>query len=174
MVEIVPVGSTVLDLGCGTGDLLRRLAPKIAQGVGIDVSQPLIAYARAHAVVHSHITFEAREASPFDRYIEPFDVATATLLFHVLPWATAVQLVQAMADWGRELILAGFVPPKNSKERRLLWMDQRLSGHYQNYVAYQRQGGLAGLRAASGLEVIGAYQTFDSTIQIWQMQGREK
>ena len=68
MVEMVPVGSTVLDLGCGTGDLLRRLAPKIAQGVGIDVSQPLIAYARAHAVVNSHITFEAREASPFDRY----------------------------------------------------------------------------------------------------------
>jgi SAM-dependent methyltransferase len=41
---IVPPGRTVLDIGCGNGDLLAALAPTL--GIGVDVSQGMIDLAR--------------------------------------------------------------------------------------------------------------------------------
>lgn len=43
----IPAGSTVLDVGCGSGDLLRELDPP--RGVGIDLSSPAINDARKAA-----------------------------------------------------------------------------------------------------------------------------
>ena len=40
----IPKGSTVLDVGSGTGDLLHSVAPK--RGVGVDVSPNMAALAR--------------------------------------------------------------------------------------------------------------------------------
>lgn len=41
----VPAGSSVLEIGCGTGDLLHSLAPK--RGVGIDISPKTLEIARS-------------------------------------------------------------------------------------------------------------------------------
>jgi SAM-dependent methyltransferase len=41
----VPPGASVLEIGCGTGDLLHALAPR--RGVGVDISPKTIAIARA-------------------------------------------------------------------------------------------------------------------------------
>ena len=49
---LVPKGSRVLDLGCGTGELLAALEP--SHGVGIDLSPNMIALARAN---HPNLTF---------------------------------------------------------------------------------------------------------------------
>lgn len=43
---IVPEGSTVLEIGCGTGYLLEQLKP--ARSVGIDISHEMIRFARIH------------------------------------------------------------------------------------------------------------------------------
>lgn len=43
---IIPEGSTVLEIGCGTGYLLEQLRP--ARGVGIDISGEMIRFARIH------------------------------------------------------------------------------------------------------------------------------
>src|SRR6187401_2944008 len=41
----IPAGQSILDLGCGSGDLLASLQP--ARGVGVDLSSTAIAAARA-------------------------------------------------------------------------------------------------------------------------------
>ena len=41
---IVPKGSRILDLGCGTGDLLAKLEP--SYGVGVDLSERIIDVAK--------------------------------------------------------------------------------------------------------------------------------
>ena len=44
ILELIPLGSSVLDLGCGEGDLLARLRERgDARLIGVDVSTPLIA-----------------------------------------------------------------------------------------------------------------------------------
>jgi SAM-dependent methyltransferase len=49
---LIPEGARVLELGCGTGDLLAALRPSF--GVGVDFSEGMIAQARKH---HPHLTF---------------------------------------------------------------------------------------------------------------------
>src|ERR1051326_2687547 len=49
---LIPKGSRVLELGCGTGDTLAALEP--SYGVGIDFSAAMVAQARA---LHPHLAF---------------------------------------------------------------------------------------------------------------------
>jgi SAM-dependent methyltransferase len=53
----VPPGASVLEIGCGTGDLLHALAPR--RGVGVDLSPKMVAIARAK---YPDLTFLAGDA----------------------------------------------------------------------------------------------------------------
>jgi SAM-dependent methyltransferase len=69
---LIPEGARVLELGCGTGDLLAALKP--AFGVGVDFSEGMIREARA---AHPQLTFFAGdiEDAAFVRSLPgPFDV----------------------------------------------------------------------------------------------------
>ena len=84
----VPPGQRVLDLGCGSGDLLSALAP--ADGVGIDVSRAAIETARAR---HPEPTLRFLQGDVADPALlasagGPFD---AVLLLNVVTHLTDVQ-----------------------------------------------------------------------------------
>src|SRR6266566_3760470 len=49
---LIPEGARVLELGCGTGDLLAALKPSL--GVGVDFSESMVAQARK---AHPDLTF---------------------------------------------------------------------------------------------------------------------
>jgi SAM-dependent methyltransferase len=54
---MVPRGSSVLEIGCGTGYLLEQLQP--GRGVGIDVSSRMIDYARTHRPAYTYYEMDA-------------------------------------------------------------------------------------------------------------------
>jgi ubiquinone/menaquinone biosynthesis C-methylase UbiE len=58
----VPPGSSVLEIGCGTGDLLAALAT--SKGVGIDISPRAVGIARSK---HPGLTFLAGDAEDIPR-----------------------------------------------------------------------------------------------------------
>jgi len=63
----VPRGASVLEIGCGTGDLLAALAP--SRGVGVDISPKALEIARSK---HPGLTFLAGDAEDIP-ISEPFD-----------------------------------------------------------------------------------------------------
>jgi len=65
--EIIPEGSSVLEIGCGTGTLLARVRP--SRGVGVDISPKMIAIAAAR---HPGLRFLVADASAL-RLSEAFD-----------------------------------------------------------------------------------------------------
>jgi SAM-dependent methyltransferase len=68
---LIPEGARVLELGCGTGDLLAALRPSF--GVGIDFSEPMIAQARR---AHPDLTFlvgDIEDAAFIQGLPGPFD-----------------------------------------------------------------------------------------------------
>jgi trans-aconitate methyltransferase len=71
----LPAGARVVDLGCGKGDLLRRIAARgPIDGLGVDSSEPLIAEARAGAP--PGVGFEVGDLTAFAAD-EPYDLAAA-------------------------------------------------------------------------------------------------
>jgi SAM-dependent methyltransferase len=65
---LVPAGASVLEVGCGTGDLLAALRPR--RGVGVDLSPGLLAVARAR---HPDLTFVEGDAEQLELDGETFD-----------------------------------------------------------------------------------------------------
>jgi len=80
----IPEGSRVLELGCGTGDLLAAVKP--AQGVGVDFAPGMISIAREK---HPNLSFIEADAVDFTS-VEPFDYI---ILSDLLPSLWDVQKV---------------------------------------------------------------------------------
>jgi len=97
----------ILDLGCGTGELARRLAPHAGTVVAVDRSPRMIAAAKrlpggdtpALAWVVGDV-----ETAPFSG---PFDLALAAESFHWFDWARACARIAAAVRTRRLLIVEG-------------------------------------------------------------------
>ncbi|MGB3238549.1 MAG: methyltransferase domain-containing protein [Geitlerinemataceae cyanobacterium] len=88
----LPESASVLDLGCGTGKLLDRLAshyPQL-QGTGLDFSEKMLAIARSGIRYPARITYvQGRvESLPFD--VGQFDAVFSTISFLHYPQPQAV------------------------------------------------------------------------------------
>ncbi|MCP2276635.1 demethylmenaquinone methyltransferase / 2-methoxy-6-polyprenyl-1,4-benzoquinol methylase [Nocardia amikacinitolerans] len=80
-------GDRVLDIGCGPGDFVRRLAVRVGpQGevVGRDPSPRMIAYATAHTK-QPNCRFELGPAQTLDQPDASFDLVTCTFVMHHIP-----------------------------------------------------------------------------------------
>jgi len=53
--KLIPKGSNVLEIGCGTGDLLASLKPKV--GYGMDISHEMVAIAKYKHKFEKRLTF---------------------------------------------------------------------------------------------------------------------
>lgn len=65
----VPAGQRVLELGCGTGEVLAAVAP--SHGVGVDLSPAMVAEARTR---HPQLSFVTGDAHDLSAISGPFDV----------------------------------------------------------------------------------------------------
>ena len=66
--QLIPENSSILELGCGQGDLLNALKP--SSGVGVDFSKPAIERA---AALHAHLEFIQADAQIVDLGNRKFD-----------------------------------------------------------------------------------------------------
>jgi SAM-dependent methyltransferase len=78
-IQKLPAGSRVLDIGCGSGDLIRRAQRHGISFVGVDISHPNIEAAKANC---HHAEFHCADFLSFDG--GRFDVVLANSVFHLL------------------------------------------------------------------------------------------
>ena len=99
-------GQRVLDVGCGTGDYLRTMAPLVAPGdaVGIDLSATLIAHAQQRSAPdHTNVSFRVGDAYELPFPDASFDrvIATQVLLHLDDPWRAVAEMRRILAPAGR-------------------------------------------------------------------------
>ena len=83
MLSLLPdvKGMTVLDLGCGSGELSRRIQVLGAkQTIGVDISANMMEL--AHKDVPPGVTFQQRAMEDLDFSPETFDLVVSSLAFH--------------------------------------------------------------------------------------------
>lgn len=96
-------GLHVLDVGCGTGDHLRIMAPLVAPGaaVGVDLSETLIASARRRATP-APVSFHVGDACELPFADAAFDrvVANQVLLHLADPWRAIEEMRRVLRPGG--------------------------------------------------------------------------
>jgi SAM-dependent methyltransferase len=94
--QVPPAAKHALDVGCGTGTLLRVLARRLTEVDGIDRDPAMAAAAGA------------RQADLFDLPAEPaYDVVTAVAVLHHLPLVPALTRLRSLLRPGGRLIVVG-------------------------------------------------------------------
>lgn len=101
----------VLDIGCGTGELARRLARRGCYVVGLDLCEPMLHQVRPKLNGQSgrvHLSVGDSEHLPFASRM--FDAVTCANSFHHYPDQRAVvrEMFRVLRPGGRLLVVDGF------------------------------------------------------------------
>jgi SAM-dependent methyltransferase len=109
-------GEQVLDVGCGTGTTTGRLAAAVgAQGhvLGVDISEPLIAAARAQGVANASFTVADATTYPFGPQTLDLVFSRFGVMFFADPVLAFKNLQRALKPSGRLVFVCWRTPPEN-------------------------------------------------------------
>jgi ubiquinone/menaquinone biosynthesis C-methylase UbiE len=97
LVEIGDLSGSVLDVGCGTGDLALLMAEFGLQATGVDIAPAAVATAMDKAEQRGlHARFLEHDALTVDALDETFDVVLDCGFFHVLSDADRVRFAEVL------------------------------------------------------------------------------
>jgi len=144
----VKPGSSLIDIGCGTGELVLFLSDLCTELVGVEASHRMWTYAhervRDSGPTNVHFIFasgEKLEGFPDGS----FDYATACMVLHEMEAEQRLPVLKEMQRLARTLILVDYrVPPPINFVAVTCRFIERLAGshHYRNYLSFGESGGL--------------------------------
>ena len=155
IVDLVPEGATVLDVGCGTGELCFELCrQKGCKVVGLDLSSKMIRFAEKRNP-YPDVTFVHGDATDLSAYPKnSFDFAVMLVFIHELEPEPQKQALREALRVARKLIICESVSPlPRNKGGFLIWLAETLFGyeHKSQFRRFLAEGGIAGLLSTSGL-----------------------
>lgn len=167
LLELIEHNSTLLEVGCGTGELLFQAASKISAGHGVDINQGMINYAEAKRQKHNlnNLSFECVDALAMTP--RKFDISTSTLCLHEMPEQQACAVLKIMVDNSEMVLVSDFTKAKSTLGRLSIEFDELLSGHYRNYKQYRRSGEIPAYAEKAGARVHKEITSAVDGISIW-------
>ena len=153
----VPADSRVLDAGCGTGALARRLAKAGGEVVGVDLSPRNLDYAKAQLARAPlpNLTFHAGDVAHLDRWDDgAFDVATIVVALHEMPAKNRVSVLRELARVARRVFVLDYYWPMPWNRAGLRNRAIEFAAgppHFLAFRSFLAAGGLDPLVARAGL-----------------------
>ena len=152
-------GSSLIDIGCGTGELVLFLADSCTELVGVEASHRMWTYAteRVRDLGFTNVQFVLASGEKLDAFPNGyFDYATACMVLHEMKASQRLPVLREMQRLARTLILVDYrVPPPIHFVATLCRLIERLAGglHYGNYRSFTESGGLLPLLETLALPV---------------------
>lgn len=140
-------GQRLLDVGCGTGGLLRRLAAGgTARAVGLDASEGMLEVARGLSGAGAEFVRASAGHLPFED--AAFDLVTTSVAFHHFPAPseTLRECARVLAPGGR-LFLCDLSGDGLASRVFLAYGSRHSDEHYYRRDELERMVGDAGLTA---------------------------
>ncbi|MGW3202741.1 class I SAM-dependent methyltransferase [Streptomyces sp. NPDC001135] len=97
---------TALDVGCGSGDLVRVLARRAESVVGVDADDGILDRARELTGADVPVTY-TRACAPHDLPAGPYDVITCVAVLHHLPFTETLGRLQKELAPDGTLVVVG-------------------------------------------------------------------
>jgi SAM-dependent methyltransferase len=149
VVDIVPEGSSVLDIACGTGELCFELASrKNCQVVGVDLSHRMIEFARKRDP-GAQVRFEYGDGTDLAECVpDTFDLTTILFLLHELSRTRQVAVLNEALRVARKVVVVDSVVPLPWNLHGIALRVVEASGglgHYRSFADYLSTGGIGGI-----------------------------
>jgi SAM-dependent methyltransferase len=131
----------VLDLGCGNGALLQRLAPRISGALGVDASAAMVERARRRCAGLPHVRIERVEGPELPAEDGSIDVAISMLSFRYLDWdPLLVELRRVLRPSGRLIVIDMVDKPVEMRHVPRMLLDKaRTAAHAVRASGYRKR-----------------------------------
>jgi SAM-dependent methyltransferase len=162
-VELIPKDSTVLDIACGTGQLCFDLKKeKKCRVTGLDLSIRMLDYARKISPFKDleFIHGDATDLSQFGR--RSFDYVTMHFVLHELNRPQQIEILrETLRVAGKVLMIdSAFPMPRNAYGIGIRAVEATFGhDHYHNFKCFLSGGGINGIIADSGLNILNEYSS---------------
>lgn len=173
--NVIKPGSTIIDVGCGTGRFSFSVADKVQEVVAIDLSKKNIDKAKKTLSKNPNtkISFHHTNLSDLLSQKLHFDYAVMTYVIHEVNPDERITLLKEMAAIADKIIIGDYlVPVKKGFWNALNEIVEFLAGneHYSNYKNFVKQNGLKELAAKSGLNLVTELNNKPVTSQLLVLQ----
>ncbi|MEP6693982.1 MAG: class I SAM-dependent methyltransferase [Chloroflexota bacterium] len=161
-------GDRALDLGCGVGHTLRRLAPMVAFAVGADATLEMMQAGRASVVSAPNTAFAQSDATALPFADATFDLVTCRLAAHHFSDVTAAfrEVARVLKRDGRFVLVDNYAPDDPALDAFINELETlRDASHVRNHTLEGWRAVLedAGLRASTRSELM----TTKLTTEAW-------
>ncbi|MCG7985453.1 MAG: class I SAM-dependent methyltransferase [Candidatus Thiodiazotropha lotti] len=172
LLELIDQDSSIIEIGCGTGDLIFQSASKIRSGYGVDLDRDLINYAdgKRQEKELNHITFECINALNLSNL--KCDIATSTLCLHELCEKDACNLLKMMVDISKKVLIADYTKANSFSGKISIEIDEFISGHYGNYKRYRKNGEIPSYVSKVGAKINSVQASTVDGISIWVISSK--
>jgi SAM-dependent methyltransferase len=158
--NIIEQGSSVLDIGCGTGRLAFKIADRCRSVSGIDLSASNIrrALLTLRRKPDPKISFKHIDLSEIKNSDTPFfDYAVFTYVIHEVDETERISLLIDAARLSQKIIIGDYSVPGPTGIAG--WISETIEfiagrAHYRNYKSYMKNGGIYYLADKAGLKIV--------------------
>lgn len=176
--SLVPEGSSVIDIGCGSGEQCAMLAPFCRRIVGIDPDEKNICETRDRMKGMGQpadlIRDEYTVLNDFGN--REFDVAVMVMTVHSLDMDQRLPVIRNVFRIARHVILGDYrIPLPLTGHSDLARTSEQLGGerHFTNYRLYQHSGGLRAIERALKIKPEKTILNSTGTIEIKSYKTRD-
>lgn len=147
----------VLDVGCGEGLLIQRLASVSASVTGIDPDHAVIARARQRTSGLPNVTLEVTGFVEYRATEASFDVVTFVASVHHLNMTAAIRKARSLLRPGGELLVVGLSANKTPTDWIVSWLKLPLV-RLSSWIHHETRD--VGVVATNARESLGEIQEF--------------
>ncbi|MBD3184203.1 methyltransferase domain-containing protein [Candidatus Poribacteria bacterium] len=158
--EFITVGSSVIDIGCGTGKLAFRLSEKCDFVMGIEASKRMVNFAKRYKLSgnYGNVDFIHLDALKLSEIIEEhFDYAVVALMLHEVSEDKRINILKEVMKISDRIIIADLNSPQPSSLRGMQNVFPELGGgikHFLNSINFIKNHGIEALINQTGLVVL--------------------
>ncbi len=156
----IPEGSSILDVGCGTGRLAFQLENRFSKYDGIDLSRRNIESANKNLSKNpsKKISFRHIDIQKFLKAkVRSYDFAVASYVIHEVDGSERENILRALAEAADKIILVDYLYPQPTGFCSVLnEVIEFAAGvnHYKNFKSYLKGEGIYGLAESTRLKII--------------------
>jgi SAM-dependent methyltransferase len=159
IVDHIPEESKVIDVCCGTGALVFRIAGRCEHVTGVDYSRGMIDYAEKEKGIKglTNVEFVHTDATDLSRYQDHvFDYAVLSFTLHEMPRDIRLPVLKEAARVSDHVIIVDHMIPMPMNTAGIIDLYLEFNAGYDNFLdflTFQDNGGLDGLVRELGLTI---------------------